>query len=194
MKQGAGQISNSVVNAPIFAGQYIDQSPLEGAFWYAVYTRPRTEKAVAQRLMEREIEAFLPLYQAVHLWKNRQRAAVSLPLFPGYVFVRSKPRHNISVLAIPGIIHVVGSGSRATIPDAEINLLRMGIQSAARVEPYHGLVTGTRVRIKSGVMQGVEGVLARKQQSLRFILTISMINQSAALEVDADLLEPVSCH
>jgi transcription elongation factor len=61
-----------------------------------------------------------------------------------------------------------------------------------RVEPYRELVVGERVRIRNGAMRGVEGVLVRKKAGLRFVLTLELINQHAAIEVDADELEPIS--
>jgi transcription elongation factor len=59
------------------------------------------------------------------------------------------------------------------------------------MEPYRELVVGKKVRIKSGSMEGVEGVLVRKGNGLRFVLALEMINQFAAIEVDAEDLEPV---
>lgn len=158
--------------------------------WCAVFTAPRSEKCVAQRLEQRAIESFLPLYQVMRTWKNRQRVRVSLPLFPGYVFVRIDRQRRSAVLQTPGVIYVVGSHQQAEIPDSEICLLREGF-AHSKVEPYCDLVVGERVRIRSGVMQGVEGVLVRKQDRLRFVLTVNMINQSAAIEVNAEDLEMV---
>jgi transcription antitermination factor NusG len=89
------------------------------------------------------------------------------------------------------VLHIVGN-SRNLIPleDAEVEFLRSGLQGR-KAEPYSELVVGERVRIKAGVMQGVEGTLVRKHSSLRFVLTLSLINQHAAVEVDADALESV---
>jgi transcription elongation factor len=69
-------------------------------------------------------------------------------------------------------------------------LLRVGLRGRA-LEPYRELVIGERVRIREGVMRGVEGVLVKKNKSLRFVLTLQLINQHAAVEVDAQDLEPV---
>jgi transcription antitermination factor NusG len=60
-----------------------------------------------------------------------------------------------------------------------------------KVEPYKDLVVGEKVRVKTGVLQGIEGTLVRKNSYLRFILTLNLINQHAAIEVDADTLEAV---
>lgn len=165
----------------------------EHSRWCAVFTAPRSEKAVSRHFGEREIESFLPLYETIRLWKNRQKVRVSLPLFPGYVFVHMDRQHRSAVLQTPGVIYVVGSDRQSEISDKEIRLLREA-STQATFEPYRELVIGERVRIKSGALQGVEGVLVRKQDSLRFVLKVHMINQCAALEVSADQIEAVTEH
>jgi hypothetical protein len=76
------------------------------------------------------------------------------------------------------------------LPDSEIEFLRSGV-CRQRIEPYRELVLGERVRIKSGIMQGVQGTLVRKGDSMRFVLTLELINQHAAIQVDAEDLEPI---
>src|ERR1700756_4275342 len=93
-----------------------DESKL---FWYAAYTVSRHEKAVAQHLLQREVECFLPLYETVHRWKNG-RHRVQLPLFPSYVFVRMGFRDKLRVLQVPGLVQLVSfQVSPAVLPDAE---------------------------------------------------------------------------
>lgn len=159
--------------------------------WYAVFCLPQNEKSVARHLALREVEAFLPTYETVRVWKNRQRIRIVLPLFPTYLFVHINSRQRCRVLESPGVIHIVGnSREHVPVPDAAIELLRSGLQSR-KMEPYRELVAGKRVRIKSGSMEGVQGVLVRKGNGMRFVLALEMINQYAAIEVDADDLEPI---
>lgn len=157
--------------------------------WYAVFTMPQNEKSTARHLSLRSIESFLPTYETMRVWKNRQRMRIVLPLFPSYLFVRIDHNERIKVLQSPGVLHIVGNG-RKHIPldDSEIAFLRTGLQGR-KVEPYQELVLGERMRIKYGLMQGLEGTLVRKSNSLRFVLTLNLINQHAAVEVDADALE-----
>jgi transcription antitermination factor NusG len=159
--------------------------------WYAVFTIPQHEKAVARHLDVREIESFLPTYDAVRNWKNRQRVKVVLPLFPTYLFVRINPQQRVKVLQAPGVLQIVGNG-RESVPllESEIDFLRSGF-CRQRVEPFRELVVGARVRIKSGIMQGIEGTLVRKSDTMRFVLTLKLINQHAAVQVDAEDLEPI---
>lgn len=159
--------------------------------WFAVFTVPQNEKSAVRHLELRNIESFLPTYETVRVWKNRQRVKTILPLFPTYLFVHIRHDERVRVLQAPGVLHIVGNG-RKYIPleDAEVEFLRSGL-FGRKVEPYSELVVGEKVRIKTGVMEGVEGTLVRKHSSLRFVLTLNLINQHAAIQVDADALESV---
>jgi len=159
--------------------------------WYAVFTVPRNEKSVARQLSMREIECFLPTYETTRVWKNRQRMKVVLPLFPTYLFVCIDRNDRARVLRSPGVLQIVGNSREPLpLPDSEIEFLRSDF-CRHRAEPHHEFVVGQRVRVRSGLMQGIEGVLMRKNNSLRFVLTLSLINQHAAIEVRAEDLEPL---
>lgn len=160
--------------------------------WYAVFTLPQNEKSVVRHLDIRNVESFLPTYETVRIWKNRQRVKTILPLFPTYLFVQIHARERTRVLESPGVLQIVGNGKEsASLADAEIQLLRTGL-SGRRVEPFHDLVIGERVRVKSGMMQGIQGTLVRRSGIDRFVLTLQLINQHAAVQVDAADLEPVN--
>jgi transcription antitermination factor NusG len=157
--------------------------------WFAVFTLPQNEKSAMKQLALRDVDAFLPTYETVKVWKNRQRVRTVLPLFPTYLFVNIESRQRTRVLQAPGVIYIVGH-NREDVPiaDAEIELLRSGVHDRS-LEPYRDLVAGEKVRIKRGSMEGVEGVLVRKGNGLRFVLSLKLINQCAAIEVGAEDLE-----
>lgn len=159
--------------------------------WYAVFTVPQNEKSVMRHLDLREVESFLPAYETIRVWKNRQRVKTILPLFPTYLFVHISSRERVRVLESPGVLQIVGNG-RESIPvaDADIETLRAGV-NARLVEPYCDLVIGERVRVKSGVLQGVQGTLVRRSGGDRFVLSFESINQHAAIQVRAEDLEPL---
>ncbi len=160
--------------------------------WYAVFTVPQNEKSAARHLGLRDIESFLPTYESIRVWKNRQRVHLSLPLFPSYLFVHIARHERAAVLSSPGVLRVVGNSREPLpVPDATIEFLRSDL-CINRVEPYRELVVGQKVRIRSGAMQGLQGILVRKNNNLRFVLTIELINQHAAVEIAAENLEPVS--
>jgi len=168
----------------------LSATPVSFANWFAVYTNSHHEKRVALHLAEREIESFLPLYSTRHRWRNRCERTVELPLFPNYVFVRIASRERVRVLAVPGVLSLVGVGrTPAALPDFEIEALRCGV-GRRKIEPHPYLVVGERVRIEAGPMTGMEGVLVRKKNNFRVVLALDAIMQSVAVEVDADDLEP----
>lgn len=160
--------------------------------WFAVYTAPCHEKRVAQQLSLREIEYFLPLYHARRQWKDGSKVNLSLPLFPGYIFARIRRKERVRVLEVPKVVSIVQGLNRepAQLPDSEIEALRSGLQ-VLPAEPHPFLRVGQRARIKTGPLAGREGLLVRKKNSARLVLTLELIMQSIALEIDADNLEPL---
>jgi transcription antitermination factor NusG len=161
------------------------------AVWLAAYTAPRHEKTVARHLVAREVEHFLPLYKSARRWKNGLRVEVQFPLFPNYVFVRTNPLACSRMLEIPGLLAFAGAGRRAgAIDEAEIHWLREEV-SLRRFEPHPYLVAGSKVRITAGPLAGQSGILLRKKSSLRVVLSIELIRQSVAVEVDAIEIEPL---
>lgn len=162
-----------------------------GPHWFAAFTTPRHEKHVAELLTEREIESFLPLYKACRQWKKSAPVELQLPLFPNYVFVRIGKQSRGTVLSLPGVVSIVGS-SRGPWPllESEIEILRSGIR-VGRIEPHPYLTVGTRVRVKAGVMAGVEGILTRVKNGLRVVMSLDAIMKSIAVEVDMCDIEMV---
>jgi len=157
--------------------------------WYAVYTSPRHEKRVREHLGHRRVECFLPLFRSIHRWNNGCKAQVELPLFPGYLFVNIPRSERVRVLDVPGVLSFVGPrGEPAQLPDVEIETLRSGLH-LQRFEPYRGLAIGQKVRINAGALQGLEGVLVRNANGLRVVITVDLIQQSVAVELDADAVE-----
>jgi len=162
--------------------------------WFAVYTNSRHEKIVARHFSQRQIESFLPIYQKVHRWAKRSSVTLELPLFPNYVFVHMAPPQRVSVLAVPGVLGIVGQGRiSSALSDAEMESLRTGLERN-KAEPHPYLVAGERVRIRAGSMEGMEGVLVRKKNELRVVLTLDLIRRSVAVEVDAKDVEPAISH
>lgn len=160
--------------------------------WFAVYTTARHEKHVSKILAQRQIETFVPLYRTTRKWKKSRPMVLELPLFPTYVFARIAREARGTVLGTPGVVSIVGSSREPwPLPSPEIEAIRLGAQSL-KIEPHPYLTAGERVRIKAGVMTGVEGVLSRKKNEFRVILTLDSIMRSVAVEVDADDVEPIS--
>jgi transcription antitermination factor NusG len=162
--------------------------------WFAAYTCANQEKRVVPHFEARAVEHFLPLYSSVRRWKDRN-VQLELPLFPGYVFVRIALGLRLRVVEVPGVVCLVGfNGKPYPLPDSEIESLRKAIGNASRIEPhpYTNLSVGSRVRIKSGPLAGVEGKLVRKKNVCRVVLSLDLIARSAAVEIDFTDIERVN--
>jgi transcription antitermination factor NusG len=159
--------------------------------WYAGYTASRHEKRVAEHFTQRGIEHFLPLYQSVHHWNNG-RHLVQLPLFPGYIFVRIALEQRLRVLEVPGFVRLVGFDGRPhALPEMEINGMRDALSRGVLAEPYPYLTVGTRVEICKGPLQGMTGILLRRQNKYRVVISVDLIMRSMAVEVAAEDVVPV---
>lgn len=158
--------------------------------WFAVYTSPRHEKTVDQHLCQRAVERYLPLYVSKKKWRNGIVGTAELPLFPSYLFVHIYPEQRITVLQTPGVLGLVGGTGRepAHLPAPEIEALRSGLKVRC-AEPHLLLTAGQRVRIRSGALEGMEGVVVRKKGGLRVVITLDLIMKSIAVEVDESELE-----
>jgi transcription antitermination factor NusG len=140
---------------------------------------------VSEVLEAKGFEVFLPLYKSTRKWKDRRRV-LSLPLFPCYVFVRGAIERRLPVLTTPGVHMLITRGERvATVPEVEIDAIRRTVQGELRVEPHPFLRCGERVKVVRGALEGVEGVLARKKNLWRLILSVEMLAQSVSVEIDA---------
>jgi transcription antitermination factor NusG len=153
--------------------------------WYAAYTWSRHEKSVARQLQERRVDFFLPLYRSWHRWKDR-RQEVTLPLFPSYVFVYLAVAERLRVLELPGVVELVSfQGKPAALPTEEIEGLRRGLEQEIHAEPHPYLHAGDKVRLRSGPLAGTEGILVRKKDKLRMVISLEVLMRSIAVEVDA---------
>ena len=160
-----------------------------GGPWCAIYTRHQHEKTIAQSLSTKGLEVFLPLYNATRRWKDRT-VHLSLPLFPCYLFLRGMQERKLEVVTTPGIISILSiNGETAVVPENEIESIRKAIEWGNRVEPHPFLRRGDKVRVISGPLQGLEGILVRKKNLYRLVLSVEILKRSAAVEVDVSAVE-----
>ncbi len=160
-------------------------------WWHALYTRHQHEKVVSQALSGKGFDVFLPQYKTVHRWKDRQKELL-LPLFPNYVFIHGGLDRMLNIVTTPGVHCLVSWGARpANIPSEEIDAVRRLVESPLKVEPHPFLKCGDRVRIKSGPLEGIEGILVRKTRGYRLVLSVELLSRSAAVEVDVSMVESV---
>lgn len=146
---------------------------------------------MASECQRRAIETFLPVYETLRQWKNG-RHRVSLPLFPGYAFVRIALKDRLSVLKVPGVVRLVGiDGTPTALDDQEVEGLRHAMALGLRAEPHPFLTVGRRVRITAGPLAGCAGILVRRKGNLGVVLSVHLIQRSVLVETDAASVEPL---
>jgi transcription elongation factor/antiterminator RfaH len=160
--------------------------------WYALYTRPRHEKQVLQELSNKNIEAFLPTYKIRRRWSDRYKI-VEEPLFKNYLFVNIEfdRRYYDTLRPYGAVAFVVFDGKPAEIPSHEIEAVRKLVDSELPYDPHPYLKVGRKVRVRSGPLEGCEGILTRKKGLARLVLSVNLLQQSVSAEVDADTVEPL---
>jgi len=160
--------------------------------WYGLYTRCCHEQRIYDQLLAKSFHAFFP---TVEVWSRRRdrRKKIQRPLFPGYVFVNSPMDryHQIEILSIRGIVRILnnGEGEPVPIPDEQIESVKQLLESRVpfRYHPY--LKEGDRVRIISGPMAGVEGIVVRSLKEARLVIAVDHVNQALSVHIDEELTE-----
>jgi transcriptional antiterminator NusG len=153
--------------------------------WYALQVRSRHEMSAAGHLRGMGYEEFLPLYECRKRWSDRIKE-VQAPLFPGYLFCRFDPLNRLPILKTPGVIQIVGY-DRQPIPvdEDEIKSIQTLVTSGIPNHPWPYLKVGEKVRIELGPLRGLEGVLVEFKGNRRLILSVSLLQRSVAVEMDA---------
>ena len=158
----------------------------EEAHWYAVHTRARHEKRVADRLQEQGMTSFLPLVKETHTWSDRKKA-LELPLFSCYVFVRMVPggKQRLRVCSTDGVLQIVGPrGAEIPIPDEQIEAVRLLLAEQLPCSAHPFLKIGQKVRICGGAMDGVEGVLLARNGDRTLVVSVDVIQRSLAVRIE----------
>lgn len=157
--------------------------------WYAAYTSANHEKRVASELRRRSTECYLPLYESMRRWKDR-RVRLELPLFPGYVFVRLALRERLQVLQVPGVSRLVGfDGHPAAVPNEDIEAIRSCLAGDHPLLPHRYLQRGQRVRVLSGPLAGLTGVVVRQKKQTRLVISFDLLMRSVAVDVGGYAME-----
>jgi transcription antitermination factor NusG len=160
--------------------------------WYAVQTRSRFEKTARAEMALQGIEHYLPTFEALHQWKDRKKA-VELPLFSGYIFARFEDvgPGRLQVLKTVGVTRILGvGGAILPIPDYEIGSIRQLLSTSKRCFPHPFVREGAWVRVRRGPLAGIEGRLVRVKSAARLVLSVDLLSQSVATELDAQDIEP----
>jgi transcription antitermination factor NusG len=161
--------------------------------WYALLTRARHEKIVAHRMTEVGVTSFVPVVTEVRRWSDRKKL-VEFPLFSCYVFAKlpSTNEGRIKALQINGVYSLVGTRGQGTpIPEEQIDAIRRIVDERLAWQSHPFLKIGQRVRIRSGALDGVEGILVARSGESTLVVSIDAIQRSLAVRIEGYDVEPV---
>ena len=157
--------------------------------WWVAHTKARFEKAFAWDLLRRSIGYFLPMVERVRISGGRKRRVLA-PLFPSYVFFCGTDEDRYTAMTTNRLCQTLD------VPDEpglvrELVAIEKALAGKAELDPYPFAAVGRRCRVRAGLFRGLEGVVVRRNGTFRLVLEVSMLGQGAAMEIDADLLEPI---
>jgi transcription antitermination factor NusG len=164
---------------------------LEQPYWYALHTRSRHEKVARDQLTAKGITNLLPLWRKRSVWKDRVKM-IEVPLFRGYIFGYFALKQKIDVLQSIGVVRIVGfEGQPVSVPEEQIQAVRTMVEHRLHYDPHPFLQEGMRVQVKRGVLAGAEGILVAKRQRYRLVISVDLIQQAVAVEIDSADVEPL---
>ena len=170
--------ADSIVTSPLYP-------------WFALQVRARQESGVGDQLSGQGYERFLPMYKVRKRWSDRIKE-VEAPLFPGYLFCRFNPHDRLPILKTPGVIQIVGFKEGPTaVDEAEIRSIQTLVAAGVPHQPWPFLSAGDRVRIDSGPLVGLEGILTEVKRSHRLVLSVTLLQRSVAVEIDSALVTAI---
>src|ERR1700684_767866 len=160
--------------------------------WFALHVRSRHESCVADYLNGQGYEWFLPLYKSKKRWSDRIKEVKS-PLFPGYLFCRFNQHDRLPILKTPGVVQIVGFNRiPAVVDETEISALQTLMATGVANQPCPFLEIGDKVRIESGPLRSLEGILMDFKGHHRLVLSVTLLQRSVAVEIDSALVTPVT--
>ena len=181
-------MESNVTNAfvPVIAGQIERGEACQQ--WYAIWTRSHSEQLVADQLMAKGLDIFLP---KISVWSRRGgvRHAIRVPMFSGYLFLRAHVDKNtyIEVIKARGVVRMLGDRWDCLSPVSyrEIEALQELVNSGIAVMPHSYLREGQQVRVTAGPLKGVEGILVENRSGKgMLIISVELLRRSVAVQID----------
>ncbi len=159
--------------------------------WYALYVKSRFEKYVTTQLEAKGYETYLPTYICKRKWSDRIKT-LTLPLFPSYVFCRFDIHARLPVVIIPGVVTILGAGkSPIPIDRLELSAVRQITESQLQAQPHRYLAVGEIVRVETGPLEGLVGIILRTKGSDRLVVSVSLLMRSVSVEIDRNCVSPI---
>lgn len=159
--------------------------------WYVLHTKSRHENVVDEGLKKKSLEVFLPKIK-VRSKRRDRRAMIQVPLFPGYVFIKTDlhPHSHLEVVKTVGAVKLIGSKSGPVpVPDGTIESLKIMVASDQPILTGTRLKKGDRVLVIDGPFTGVSGTFIRYRGKGRVVVNIEALGQHAGVDVDEHDIE-----
>jgi transcription antitermination factor NusG len=157
--------------------------------WWALVTKSRQEKAVARHLLAREVPFYLPLIPKDNVVRGR-RLRAHIPLFSNYLFLYGTPEERVTALQSNRLSQTLPVVDQSGLLHDLSNIRRL-IVSGVPLTPEGRLQPGRRVRVKSGVMRGLEGLVTERRSRSRLLVAVDFIESGVSVEIDDCMLEPI---
>lgn len=159
--------------------------------WYALRVRSNQESIAEAILDGKGYQTFLPQYRSTRTWSDRTKVILK-PLFPGYLFCEFDVTQRAPVVTVRSIIQVVGFGQGPMPVDAiELEQVRRAIGSGMSIEPRRHFESGQLVEVQEGPLTGLKGIFVRYHGVNRLVLSLTLIQRSIAVELDACAVTPI---
>jgi transcription antitermination factor NusG len=176
------------ISCPVFGAPNATFDTTEA--WYAIHVRANYEKRVSAAMRQKGYAIYLPIITEPRRWSDRV-VDCEIPLFPGYLFGRVDPLNRLPVLKTDGVIQILGNGSSPTpIASETLHAIQRMTSTPAGAMPFPYLKAGQRIRVRSGPLSGVEGILMRRKGARYLVVSIDLLNRSVATEIDVADIKP----
>ena len=159
----------------------------DGKNWYVIHTKPRNEKKVYEQIVDKEIEAFLPLIQTVRYWSDRKKKLM-VPLFPSYVFVNTNEEERIRAISdtYGAMRYVIYQKRPAIVSDREILNIKLSLQVPEKIKIEEKRITeGDLVEITSGIFRGLTGYIKEIRGHYKLIVNIMELNSTFSVQLSS---------
>jgi transcription antitermination factor NusG len=161
-----------------------------GVIWHVLHVKSRQEKALAADLVEMGIQHYLPLVNEIRYYGKR-KFAVSLPLFPGYLFLHGTQTQAYQSERTHRVARIIPASDQAQL-DTELASIRLALENNGHLAPHSRIARGTHVEVRSGPFRGLRGMVENPDKMNRIILCIETLGRAVSMEIDGRLLDVIS--
>ncbi len=158
--------------------------------WWVAHTRSRNEKALAADLAAKQISYFLPMSWKIHHTRGRKLKSL-MPVFTSYLFFCCDENQRVEALKTNRIANLIEVNNTSQFVN-ELAQIEQALRAGKPLQPHEYVKKGQKCRVKSGPLQGLQGIVIQTLNEVRLVLKIDMLGQAASVEIDLSMIEPES--